>query len=107
MIFISIRPLPIKKIIFALTSLICLSSISCFADSLYFTVKSTPYDRQMNRIRPVLFSKPISHSHDLSLETVNQWIGGLREIPYGFSPEWKTPEEVELEPVADCKGKAV
>ena len=107
MIFISIRPLPVKKFILALTSLICLSSISCFAESLYFTVKSTPYDRQMNRIRPVLFSKPISHSHDLSLETVNQWIGGLREIPYGFNPEWKTPEEVELEPVADCKGKAV
>jgi predicted transglutaminase-like cysteine proteinase len=31
----------------------------------------------------------------------------LREIPYGFSPEWKTPAEVDVSPVADCKGKAV
>ena len=31
----------------------------------------------------------------------------LREIPYGFSPEWKTPEEVQTAPMADCKGKAV
>ncbi|MGH8101777.1 MAG: hypothetical protein ACREIW_10810 [Chthoniobacterales bacterium] len=90
-----------------MTSLIFLSSISCFAESLYFTVKSTPYDRQMNRIQPVLFSKPAAPSRDLSLKIVNQWIGDLREIPYGFSSEWKTPAEVESEPVADCKGKAV
>ena len=107
MIFISIRPLPVKKIILIVTSLICLSSVSCFAESLYLTVKSTPYDRQMNRIRPVLFSKSTAHSRDLSLATVNQWIGDLREIPYGFRSEWKTPAEVESEPVADCKGKAV
>jgi hypothetical protein len=107
MIFISMRPLPVKKIILTLTSLIFLSSISCFAESLYFTVKSTPYDRQMNRIQPVLFSKPATHSGDLSLRTVNQWICDLREIPYGFSSEWKTPAEVESQPVADCKGKAV
>lgn len=107
MIFISIRPIPVKKIILTLTSLIFLSSISCFAESIYFTVKSTPYDRQMNRIQPVLFSKPATPSRDLSLKTVNQWIGDLREIPYGFSAEWKTPAEVESEPVADCKGKAV
>jgi len=107
MIFINIRPLPVRKIILTLTSLIFLSSISCFADSFYFTVKSTPYDRQMDRIRPVLFSKPAAHSGELSLKTVNQWIGDLREIPYGFSAEWKTPAEVNSEPVADCKGKAV
>ena len=38
---------------------------------------------------------------------VNHWIQNLREIPYGFSPVWKTPDEVESAPVADCKGKAV
>jgi len=31
----------------------------------------------------------------------------LRLIPYGFSEIWKTPEEVETSPIADCKGKAV
>jgi hypothetical protein len=107
MVFISLRPFPVNKIIFTLTSLICLSSVSCFAQSLYFTVKSTPYDRQMTRIRSVLSSRSTAHSHDLSLTMVNQWIGDLREIPYGFSPEWKTPSELQAEPVADCKGKAV
>jgi hypothetical protein len=107
MVFISIRPLPAKKIVLTLTSLICLSSVSCFAQSFYFTVKSTPYDRQMNRIHSVLSLRPTAHSRDLSLAIVNQWIGDLRDIPYGFSPEWKTPSEVETEPVADCKGKAV
>ena len=107
MVFISIRPLPVKKIILALTSLICLSSVSCFAQSLYFTVKSTPYDRQMNRIHSVLSSRPAARSRDLPLAVVNQWIGDLREIPYGFSKEWKTPAETEAEPVADCKAKAV
>ena len=34
-------------------------------------------------------------------------IENLRAIPYGFSMEWKTPAEVQSEPAADCKGKAV
>jgi predicted transglutaminase-like cysteine proteinase len=38
---------------------------------------------------------------------VNHWIGDLRAIPYGFSTEWKTPEEVQAGAFADCKGKAV
>src|ERR1041385_6933840 len=105
--FINIGPIPVKKIILTLTSLIFLSSISCFAEPIYFTVKSTPYDRQMNRIQPVLSSKPATPSRDLCLKTVNQWIGDLREIPYGFSAAWKTTAEVGAEPVADCKGKAV
>jgi hypothetical protein len=60
----------------------------------------------MTRIRPVLFSKPAA-KQNLTLRLVNHWIGSLRAIPYGFSMEWKTTEEVETAPYADCKGTAI
>jgi hypothetical protein len=107
MVLVSIRPYPVKKIFLVLIGLICLSSISCFAHSLYFTVSSTPYDRQMTRIRPVLFCKSGGGRQNLSLALVNHWIEDIRAIPYGFTPEWKTPAELESAVVADCKGKAV
>ena len=107
MVLVSIRPYPVKKIFLVLIGLICLSSISCFAQSLYFTVSSTPYDKQMTRIRPVLFCKSGGGGQNLSLALVNHWIEDIRAIPYGFTPEWKTPAEVESAVVADCKGKAV
>jgi len=107
MVLVSIRPYPVKKIFLVLIGLICLSSISCFAQSLYFTVSSTPYDKQMTRIRPVLFCKSGGCRQNLSLALVNHWIEDIRAIPYGFTPEWKTPAEVESAVVADCKGKAV
>ena len=107
MVLVSIRPYPVKKIFLVLVGLICLSSISCFAQSLYFTVSSTPYDKQMTRIRPVLFCKSGGGRQNLSLALVNHWIEDIRAIPYGFTPEWKTPAEVESAVVADCKGKAV
>jgi len=106
-VLVSIRPYPVKKIFLVLIGLICLSSISCFAQSLYFTVSSTPYDKQMTRIRPVLFCKSGGGRQNLSLALVNHWIEDIRAIPYGFTPEWKTPAEVESAIVADCKGKAV
>jgi predicted transglutaminase-like cysteine proteinase len=31
----------------------------------------------------------------------------IRDIPYGYQLEWKTPEEVQSRRPADCKGKAV
>jgi predicted transglutaminase-like cysteine proteinase len=34
-------------------------------------------------------------------------MNNLREIPYRFSRQWKTPAEVNSAMVADCKGKAV
>jgi hypothetical protein len=107
MILISLQPFQFKKIFLLIAGLICLSSVSCFAQSVFLSVNSTPYDRQMTRIQPVLFSKANAHKRDLSLTLVNQWMGGLRNIPYGFSPEWKTPDEVQTGSVADCKGKAV
>lgn len=84
-----------------------LSIGSCLAESLLLPVKSTPYDNQMSRIRPILQASGHSTKADLSLAIVNHWIESLRSIPYGFSQVWKTPSEVEASPIADCKGKAV
>jgi len=61
----------------------------------------------MTRIRPVLFCKSGGGRQNLSLALVNHWIEDIRAIPYGFTPEWKTPAELESAVVADCKGKAV
>jgi hypothetical protein len=107
MILISLQPFDLKKICALVATIICLSSVSGFAESLFLTVPSTPYDRQMTRIQPVLFSQGSAHNSNLSLAVVNHWIQDLRGIPYGFSQEWKTPSEVETAPAADCKGKAV
>ncbi len=107
MILISIRPFDVKKIAGLVAAIICLSTVSGFAQSMLLSVPSTPYDRQMTRIQPVLLSKASAHNSNLSLGVVNQWIQDLRGIPYGFSNEWKLPAEVETAPMADCKGKAV
>lgn len=107
MILISIQPFRFKKAFLLVTGLLCLSSIACFAESAFLGVPATPYDRQMTRIQPVLVSTTGIQKRSLSLALVNRWIGDLRTIPYGFSPEWRTPAEVQSAPVADCKGKAV
>src|SRR6202040_4435700 len=101
---ISMQPFNPTKILVLIAGLICLSSAACFAQSTLVTVDSTPYDRQMGRIQPVLSNKSLTKKNDLSLALINQWMGDLRAIPYGFSSEWKTPTEVENGPVADCKG---
>jgi hypothetical protein len=107
MITVSLQPATPTKILALILTLIGLSSVFCFAaDSVFLSVNSTPYDRQMARIQPVLFSKN-SHKENLSLGMVNHWIQDLRGIPYGFSNEWKTPAEVDSAAFADCKGKAV
>jgi hypothetical protein len=107
MVTISIRPYTLRKVGFVGLTLFCLSCLPLFAQSTYVTVNSTPYDRQMSRIRPILASAATHKDQSLSVSLVNSWIGNLRAIPYGFSMEWKTPEEVQLGASADCKGKAV
>jgi hypothetical protein len=107
MVTISIRPYTLRKLSLVGLTLFSLSCLSAFAQSGYITVNSTPYDRQMTRIRPVLTSAVEHNDKGLSLTLVNNWMGNLRAIPYGFSMEWKTPEEVQLGAYADCKGKAV
>jgi len=107
MVTISIRPYSLRKVAFVGFALFCLSCLPAFAQSAYITVNSTPYDRQMTRIRPILSSASGHKDETISISLVNHWIGNLRAIPYGFSMEWKTPEEVQLGAYADCKGKAV
>lgn len=107
MVTISIRPYTARKVGFVGLTLFCLSCLSTFGQSAYISVNSTPYDRQMARIRPILGSAGGHREQDLSFALVNHWIGDLRAIPYGFSMEWKTPEEVQTSAFADCKGKAV
>jgi hypothetical protein len=107
MVTISIHPYSARKVGLLGLTLFCLSCLSTFAQSNYVSVKSTPYDRQMARIRPILVSATGRKEQNLSVALVNHWIGNLRAIPYGFSMEWKTPEEVQTSAFADCKGKAV
>jgi len=107
MVTISIRPYTVRKVGFVGLALFCLSCLSTFAQSTYISVHSTPYDRQMARIRPILASAAGHGEQNLSFALVNHWIGDLRAIPYGFSMEWKTPEEVQTSAFADCKGKAL
>lgn len=106
MITISIRPYTLRKVGLIGLAIFALSCLSAFGQSTYISVNSTPYDRQMTRIRPILTGAAHEHQN-LSVALVNHWIGDLRAIPYGFSTEWKTPQEVETSPFADCKGKAV
>ena len=106
MVTISIHPYSARKVGLVGLTLFCLSCLSVFAQSTYINVSSTPYDRQMTRIRPVLAATE-HKDKNLSFGMVNHWIQDLRAIPYGFSTEWKTPDEVQTSPFADCKGKAV
>ena len=106
MILISIQPFALKKMFALALAVVCLSTASCFASSILLSVDATPYDRQMSRIRPVLLSTK-STGGQVSLAKVNQWMEDLRDIPYGYHMEWKTPAEVQSRQPADCKGKAV
>ena len=96
-----------KKLLLLSLATFALSTASTFADALMFAVKSTPYDGQMSRIRPVLASAKDSRGSDVSLNVVNAWMADLRSIPYGFTQVWKTPAETESGAPADCKAKAV
>ncbi|HMG06116.1 MAG TPA: hypothetical protein VK581_11685 [Chthoniobacterales bacterium] len=96
-----------KKTLLLVSALLSLASTASFADALLFTVDSTPYDHQMARIRPVLTAPTRATSNRVSLNVVNQWMGDLRAIPYGFTVNWKTPAEAQSGAPADCKAKAV
>ena len=106
MITISLQPYSLRKASVLGLVLFCLSCLSAFAQSNYIPVSATPYDRQMTRIHSIL-TAPEHKQQNVSFGLVNHWIGNLRSIPYGFSMEWKTPDEVQTSSFADCKGKAV
>ncbi len=107
MVLVSIVPFPRRRILILAAAFFAFSIANCFANSLLLTAEKTPYDHQMARIQPVLNAPPSVQHSVLPLSLVNQWIGELRAIPYSFSMEWKTPNEIAHAPAADCKGKAV
>jgi hypothetical protein len=100
----SIRRLGIVSL---LTACLGLNAASSLAQPLFFTVASTPYDRQMSPISPFLNSPAGPSARQTSLATLNQWIASLRAIPYRYSTQWKTPAQVDSDVAADCKGKAI
>ncbi len=107
MVIVSIVPFAPRRILVWVAVFSALSVANCFANSLLFSAKRTPYDHQMARIQPVLSTPVPPRRGDLSLLLVNHWIGELRAIPYRYCMEWKTPSELAHEPTGDCKGKAV
>jgi hypothetical protein len=95
MVFISLQPFAVKRVFLLVAAIVCLLTASCFADSVFLTVGSTPSAGQMGRIWPVLLSPKSNRSeHQISFALVNHWIEDMRGIPYGFSQEWKRPEEM-------------
>ncbi|MEY2501928.1 MAG: Bacterial transglutaminase-like cysteine proteinase [Verrucomicrobiota bacterium] len=101
------KKLTMKKTLLLSSVFLALAASSSFADALLFTVNSTPYDRQMARIRPVLTASTHTSESQVSVTLVNQWMSDLRSIPYGFTTFWKTPAEAQSGAPADCKAKAV
>jgi predicted transglutaminase-like cysteine proteinase len=107
MVLISLSPFLSKRMLVLLFAVLALSALSCLAESPLFSVSATPYDHQMSRIQPVLTSSTAGQKEAVSINVINRWMSNLREIPYGYSMQWRTPSEVAHDPVADCKGKAV
>jgi predicted transglutaminase-like cysteine proteinase len=77
------------------------------AQSTFLEVGSTPYDRQMSRVQPILTAPSGYTVHRISFALVNEWMIELRAMPYRYSREWRTPSEVEAARAGDCKGKAL
>ena len=107
MLLISLSPLRFRNRLRSLVASLGFVSICCFAQPMFFAVKSTPYDHQMARVYPILAPTAHRPANRISLVIVNQWMNTLRAIPYRYSRQWKTPEEVQSEQYADCKGKAL
>src|SRR5207253_7738947 len=105
MVTVSIRPYTASKVSFVGLTLFCLSCLSTFAQSAYISVHSTPYDRQMARIRPILASAAGHRKQDLSFALVNHWIGDLRQFRTDFSWNGKHRKKSRLVhlPIARAK----
>jgi transglutaminase-like putative cysteine protease len=69
-------------------------------------VAATPYDRQMTPVRLILEQAPRSGS-EVTMNELNSYMRDLRSIPYQYSLNWKTPEQVQTDFKADCKAKAI
>src|SRR5438045_9129110 len=95
MVIVSIVPFAPGRILVWVAVFSALSVANCFANSLLFSAKRTPYDHQMARIQPVLSTPVPPRRGDLSLLLVNHWIGVLRAIRYRLSMGLNTSEELE------------
>jgi hypothetical protein len=98
--------IPLKKAFWFLIVALGWTSTG-FAQSTFFEVGSTPYDRQMARVQPTLTAPSGYAVEGISFALVNEWMIELRAMPYRYSREWRTPSEVEAARAADCKGKAL
>jgi len=87
--------------------LITVTAAGAFAEPIWMDVDSTPYDRQMTRIRPVLASVAGETPETIQLAIVDQWMSRIRRLHYRYSREWQTPSEVMSSKTGDCKGKAL
>jgi len=100
---------PWRFIRFFSSLLVCLGFIPVCASAqpMFFAVDSTPYDRQMEWVRPVLASVALQPTYGIPLDLVNQWMSQLRDIPYQYSRQWQVPAEINAARRTDCKGKAL
>jgi len=94
MVTVSIRPYTASKVSFVGLTLFCLSCLSTFAQSAYISVNSTPYDRQMARIRPNLASAAGHRKQNLSFALVNHWRspGNSVRIFHGMENTGRSPD---------------
>ena len=74
--------------------LITVTAAGAFAEPIWMDVDSTPYDRQMARVRPVLASVAGETPETVQLAIVAQWMSRIRRLHYRYSREWQTPSEV-------------
>ena len=100
------RRVPAKNVLLLVGAILTLPASLTFAGALSVAVATTPYDRQMARVRTVL-SAGGTAVDQTSILIVNHWIDDLRRVPYIYDLEWRTPSEVEARGRADCKGKAL
>lgn len=107
MVLISLSSLGLKRCLSPLAAWVGLASVCCFAQPALLPVESTPYDKQMARVQPVLASVPAQPVDEIPLVLVDQWMRKLRHLPYRYSKQWQTPFEVSATKAADCKGKAI
>lgn len=97
-----------SKIYFpALTVSAILVSTSCFAQSIFLSVASTPYDKQMTRVSVALHTAASPAPNQTPKFALDDWMIQLRLMPYCYSRRWKTPAEVNADNWGDCKAKAV
>jgi hypothetical protein len=107
MVFVSFSSPFLRRFLCALTASIGFIAASGSAKPLFFAVTSTPYDRQMTRVRPALIATARGPANPALSTEVSDWMMALRALPYRFSRQWKTPTEIRFAPAADCKGKAL